>query len=408
MTAVLEGVRILEVAEHTFVPAASALLADWGAEIIKIEHVERGDAMRGLASTGVAVVPDDVHILLEHSNRGKKSLGLDLASPEGLDILHRLVATCDVFLTNKLPERARAAEDRRRRDPGPQPEHRLRAGHRPGRARSRRRQGLLRLAGLLGPLRHRGRRQAPRVRPRAGPAGARLRRLHRRHDHRRRDHGRPLPPRAHRRGDHRRRVAARHGAVGDGPGDGAVAGARHARGRPPPADQDGQQPAVPQLHDEGRPDRSRSPASRPASTGRRCARSIGRPELATDPRFADHASLLENNPSAVEVLDEVFAAATLDEWRERLAPFIGQWAVVQDTLEAAGDPQTVANGYLAGLRDRRAAPRSSSSPRRSSTTSSRRCRRGRRSSTSTATRSSTELGLDMDAIIDLKVRGVVA
>ena len=43
MTAVMQGVRILEVAEHTFVPAASALLADWGAEVIKIEHVERGD-----------------------------------------------------------------------------------------------------------------------------------------------------------------------------------------------------------------------------------------------------------------------------------------------------------------------------------------------------------------------------
>ena len=53
MTAVMQGVRILEVAEHTFVPAASALLADWGAEVIKIEHVERGDAMRGLMSTGV-------------------------------------------------------------------------------------------------------------------------------------------------------------------------------------------------------------------------------------------------------------------------------------------------------------------------------------------------------------------
>ena len=39
MTAVLQGVRILEVAEHTFVPAASALLSDWGAEVIKIEHV---------------------------------------------------------------------------------------------------------------------------------------------------------------------------------------------------------------------------------------------------------------------------------------------------------------------------------------------------------------------------------
>ncbi len=56
MTAVMQGVRVLEVAEHTFVPAASALLADWGAEVIKIEHVERGDAMRGLAKSGLAVM----------------------------------------------------------------------------------------------------------------------------------------------------------------------------------------------------------------------------------------------------------------------------------------------------------------------------------------------------------------
>ena len=103
MSQILEGVRIVEVAEHTFVPAASALLSDWGAEVIKIEHVERGDAMRGLAKSGVAVVPGDVHVLLEHSNRGKKSLGLDLTSDDGLDILGKLVATADVFLTNKLP-----------------------------------------------------------------------------------------------------------------------------------------------------------------------------------------------------------------------------------------------------------------------------------------------------------------
>jgi crotonobetainyl-CoA:carnitine CoA-transferase CaiB-like acyl-CoA transferase len=48
--AVTQGVRILEVAEHTFVPAASALLADWGADVFKIEPVERGDAMRGRLS----------------------------------------------------------------------------------------------------------------------------------------------------------------------------------------------------------------------------------------------------------------------------------------------------------------------------------------------------------------------
>ena len=103
MTAVLEGVRVLEVAEHTFVPAASALLADWGAEVIKIEPIERGDAMRGLAATGVVSISGDVHALLEHSNRGKRSLGLDLTSPDGLEILYKLAATADVFLTNKLP-----------------------------------------------------------------------------------------------------------------------------------------------------------------------------------------------------------------------------------------------------------------------------------------------------------------
>ena len=103
MTGVMEGVRILEVAEHTFVPAASAVLADWGADVIKIEHHERGDAMRGLASTGVMDLSGDVHVINEHSNRGKRSLGLNLKSEEGLKVLYKLAETCDVFLTNKLP-----------------------------------------------------------------------------------------------------------------------------------------------------------------------------------------------------------------------------------------------------------------------------------------------------------------
>src|ERR1700751_2375508 len=90
MTAVMEGVRILEVAEHTFVPAASALLSDWGADVIKVEHIERGEPMRALASPGVTAIPSDVHALLEHANRGKRSLALDLKTPEGLEILYRL------------------------------------------------------------------------------------------------------------------------------------------------------------------------------------------------------------------------------------------------------------------------------------------------------------------------------
>ena len=132
MSEILQGVRILEVAEHTFVPAASALLSDWGAEVIKIEHVERGDAMRGLASTGLNIVPKDVHVLLEHSNRGKRSLALDLTSADGLDILYKLAGTSDVFLTNKLPSVRTEAPHRRRGHPGPQPGDHLRARDRPG------------------------------------------------------------------------------------------------------------------------------------------------------------------------------------------------------------------------------------------------------------------------------------
>ena len=134
---------------------------------------------------------------------------------------------------------------------------------------------------------------------------------------------------------------------------------------------------------------------------------IGQPELATDPRFADHASLLENNLAAVEVLDEVFAAATLDEWRERLAPFIGQWAVVQDTLEAAGDPQTVANGYLQECQTASGTPfRLVAAPVQYDEQPAVPARAPEFNEHGDEIL--TELGLDMDAIIDLKVSGVVA
>ncbi|MET0450901.1 MAG: CoA transferase [Mycobacterium sp.] len=106
----MEGVRVLEVAQFTFVPAAGAVLADWGADVIKVEHAERGDAQRGLVrllgldlnNPGVAFFP-----IMEGPNRGKRSVGLALDNPACRAVFESLVRSSDVFLTNFLPDARR-------------------------------------------------------------------------------------------------------------------------------------------------------------------------------------------------------------------------------------------------------------------------------------------------------------
>jgi crotonobetainyl-CoA:carnitine CoA-transferase CaiB-like acyl-CoA transferase len=134
---------------------------------------------------------------------------------------------------------------------------------------------------------------------------------------------------------------------------------------------------------------------------------VGRPELATDERFATHEALLANGKEATGILKEVFAGATLDQWRERLDTFAGQWAVVQNTLEVAADPQSVANGYVQDCTTADGHPfrlvtvpvqydEAPAEPHRAPEFNEH------------GDEILTDLGLDMDAIIDLRVRGVVA
>src|SRR5260370_11861828 len=104
----MEGVRILEVAQFTFVPAAGAVLADWGADVIKVEHAETGDAQRGLSRLmDMPVGSGSFAPLMEHPNRGKRSIGLGLERPAAMNVLHDLIRTSDVFLTNFLPRARR-------------------------------------------------------------------------------------------------------------------------------------------------------------------------------------------------------------------------------------------------------------------------------------------------------------
>ena len=104
MSRPMEGVRILEVAQYTFVPAAGAVLADWGADVIKIEHPVHGDAQRGFLRIGSIPVTPDRNTVMEHPNRGKRSVGLDIGTEAGRELLYRIAATADVFLTNFLPD----------------------------------------------------------------------------------------------------------------------------------------------------------------------------------------------------------------------------------------------------------------------------------------------------------------
>ena len=98
----LEGIRVVEMGLWVAGPAAGGLLADWGAEVVKIE-MPGGDPMRKLfgalsGSKEERCPPFDLY------NRGKKSIALDVNHADGIALVQRLVASADVFVTNMRPQ----------------------------------------------------------------------------------------------------------------------------------------------------------------------------------------------------------------------------------------------------------------------------------------------------------------
>ena len=314
-----------------------------------------------------------MHVLLEHSNRGKQSLGLDLTSEDGLD--DPLQAGRDL---RRLPHQQAAVacapscridvDDIRAHNPniiyvrgtgqgerGPDADkgsydslaYWNRAGHR------------------------HGQQAAPTTSYVPGAARPGLRRLHRRHDDRRRDHGRAVPPRAHRRGDHRRRVAARHRASGRWARpwrcrcsiDMPVGAAAPAACRPATRSSATTRPRtaayVALVLPAGRQVLARSRA-----------RSSAGPSWPTDERFADAAAIIANGAEGRRrSWPRPSPSAPSTSGASSSADFTGQWTVVQDTLEAAADPQIGRQRLRQRLRDGRRRRRSSWPRRPCSTTS---------------------------------------
>jgi crotonobetainyl-CoA:carnitine CoA-transferase CaiB-like acyl-CoA transferase len=326
---------------------AGSVLTEWGAEVIKIEHPVTGDPYRGLVTVGLHNVYHGVDPLFQSANRGKRSVAIDLGRPEGRALLTKLLEGADVFLTNFRPEARRRlgieVDDVRRDNPS-----------------------VIYVLGTAfgsqGPDAGRGSYDVGAYWARSGM------------QHLLMDPGAQWP-------------ASPRPAFGDVVGGLAIAGAisaalygRATTGTPCVVHSSllacGMWQVQPDIVDarlgedeppRPSPDRYQiwNPLMLPYRTadGRFVAltmltpdkhwpelcTALGHPEMASDPRYEDMEARRRNTRSCVEWLEAVFAQRSLDEWRQVLSGFQGEWTPVQTPREVHDDPQVRANGYIADV-----------------------------------------------------------
>lgn len=97
----LQGIRVVELGMWVAAPAASGVLADWGADVIKVES-PAGDPQRAVFGA-LGIAGQSGNPPFEIDNRGKRSVVLDLRSEQGMADMHALLAEADVFITNVRP-----------------------------------------------------------------------------------------------------------------------------------------------------------------------------------------------------------------------------------------------------------------------------------------------------------------
>jgi crotonobetainyl-CoA:carnitine CoA-transferase CaiB-like acyl-CoA transferase len=324
-----------------FVPSAGAVLADWGAEVIKVE-APTGDPIRALTFGGVAPT-DGIAYSWEMFNRGKRDIALDLNQTVGQEIVHELAATADVFLTSLLPtarEKLRI-DDETIREVNPRIIYASGTGQ-----------------GARGPEARKGGYDAISFWSRGSvsasvtPEGAE-----------------PL--------------GMPSGAFGDSLSGMALAGGiaaalaqkeRTSEGTLVDASLLGTAMWAMQMATIGAavagldemPKVTRQTTPNPlvntyqTSDGRWIAlcmlqpdlywapfcEAIGRSDLAADARFATGSERAAHIPDAVVALDQTFKAKTLAEWIPILSAQRGQWDVVKKVSELLRDPQAEANGFI--------------------------------------------------------------
>lgn len=342
MSLPLAGVRVVEIANYVAVPAAGALLADLGAEVVKIESPPRGELYRRSRPRYAGYACDfDENPPFQMDNRGKRSLMLDLGRGEARAALLRVIDRSEIVITNLLPAR--------RKKYGVDHETLL--------ARSPRL--------IVGAVNGYGGEGAEADRPAFDYAAywARTGMMDVMHDE-------GVAPSLQRPavGDHAAAVNLVCGIL-------AAMRLRDTDGRGRYVEVSLLQTGLHILGtDVANALVTRAPAKRhdrkappnplwnsyPTRDGRwlllvmidpepywgKLCRAIGRPELESDERFADGFRRVANTAALVAELEAVFGARTLAEWRSVLDATGIIWAPVQRVEEAIEDPQARAMGYL--------------------------------------------------------------
>lgn len=95
----LTGVKIIDLSTYAAVPAAARILADWGADVIKVESL-KGDSWRQYGEIAQVPCTEEENPCWDVNNSNKRSISLNLRTEKGMEILHRLLADADVFMTN--------------------------------------------------------------------------------------------------------------------------------------------------------------------------------------------------------------------------------------------------------------------------------------------------------------------
>jgi crotonobetainyl-CoA:carnitine CoA-transferase CaiB-like acyl-CoA transferase len=348
----MKGVKVVEVAQYTFTPAAGAVLADWGADVIKVEHAVTGDAQRGIQVGTGGASAGSFQPLMEHPNRGKRSIGLALDNPKGYEVLMDLVKDADVFLTNFLPsarERLNIEVDDIRKV-NPNIIYVRGSGH-----------------GQKGPDAHKGGFDGSTFWARMGSGWG------------------STPP------DAQRMVQMPAGAYGDSMGGmtiaGGVAAALFARERtgetsvidvslmsvgawamalglttamlvgeapPPPATTAKSFIAVNPMVGNYRTSDGRFInlcVLQPGRFFKEVCEHIGLEHLLDDDRFATAEGIMTHAGEIGDQFTVRFAEETYAYWVKQLDTLEATWAPVQNTLEILADPQMEANGYLVPVTD---------------------------------------------------------